>query len=188
MPRNEIKLSGVGGQGIVSAGTIIGCAASVYDGKKAVQTKEYGSELRGGDVSTGIIVSDEKIIFPSVIYPNVLVLLAQQAYTANSHYLAKDKLILITDDELVSPDPSLMHEGIASFSAPFNELADKKLGQKSALNIIMLGFFSEITGIVSAEALRRALLGLLPPKNLDANLKAIEIGIEYGGKFHVRDK
>ncbi|MFQ6081713.1 MAG: 2-oxoacid:acceptor oxidoreductase family protein, partial [Candidatus Bathyarchaeia archaeon] len=41
--RIETRISGLGGQGVVLAGVILGRAA-VYDGKHAVQTQSYGAE------------------------------------------------------------------------------------------------------------------------------------------------
>ena len=48
MSRTEVRLSGFGGQGIVLAGAIVGQAASIYDGKNATLTQDYGPEARGG--------------------------------------------------------------------------------------------------------------------------------------------
>jgi len=43
MPKRvEVRISGLGGQGVVLAGEILGRAA-VYDGKYAVQTQSYGA-------------------------------------------------------------------------------------------------------------------------------------------------
>lgn len=169
---------------MVLAGTIIGCAASVYDGINAVQTKEYGSELRGGDVSTGVIVSDERIVFPSVVAPDVLIVLAQQAFDAHAHFLSdnpKKNMTLITDSEQVRVVPSLLREGVAHYSAPFNQIADREFGMNAVLNMVMLGFFAERTKIVSADALRKAVADLVPPKSRELNMTALECGIARGG-------
>ncbi len=172
---------------MVLAGTIIGCAASVYDGINAVQTKEYGSELRGGDVSTGVIVSDERIVFPSVVAPDVLIVLAQQAFDAHAHFLSdgpknsKKNMTLITDSEQVRVDASLLREGVVHYNAPFNQIADRDFGMNAVLNMVMLGFFAERTRIVSADALRKAVADLVPPKSRELNVRALECGIARGG-------
>ena len=46
MTRIEVRICGLGGQGVVLAGQILGLAA-VYDGKNVVQTQSYGAEARG---------------------------------------------------------------------------------------------------------------------------------------------
>ena len=43
----EIVLSGVGGQGLLSIGNLLGEAASIFGGKKATMTASYGVETRG---------------------------------------------------------------------------------------------------------------------------------------------
>ncbi|MCJ7469430.1 2-oxoacid:acceptor oxidoreductase family protein, partial [Candidatus Bathyarchaeota archaeon] len=53
----EIRISGLGGQGIVLAGQILGKAAA-YDGKNVVQTQSYGSEARGSAAKSEIVISD----------------------------------------------------------------------------------------------------------------------------------
>ena len=42
----QIRFGGVGGQGIVLAGRLLGKAAALFDGKDAVCTQTYGPEAR----------------------------------------------------------------------------------------------------------------------------------------------
>ena len=175
--KTEIKLSGVGGQGVVLAGTIIGCAASVYDGLNAVQTKEYGSELRGGDVSTSVIVSREKIVFPSVVAPDILLTLAQQAYDAHINVL-KPRGILITDSDLVTVSKDALPQGVVHYSAPFNMIADSVFSNSTVLNMIALGFFSAVTGVISVNALQKAVEQLVPQRTIHKNIEAVAKGVE----------
>jgi len=76
--RVEIRISGLGGQGVVLMGEILGRAA-VYDGKHAVQTQSYGAEARGSAARSEVIISDEKIGFPKVRKCDVLVAMSQSA-------------------------------------------------------------------------------------------------------------
>ncbi len=48
MAQTDLTIAGVGGQGSILAGVILGSAAVTYDGKYATQTQAYSSELRGG--------------------------------------------------------------------------------------------------------------------------------------------
>lgn len=57
----EVILSGVGGQGLILCGTLLGEAAALYDGKRATLTSEYGVETRGTFAKSDVIVSDEEI-------------------------------------------------------------------------------------------------------------------------------
>ncbi len=55
--RTEIRITGLGGQGVVLAGKILGRAA-VYDEKHVVQTQSYGAEARGSAAKSEVIIAD----------------------------------------------------------------------------------------------------------------------------------
>ena len=75
----EIIFSGVGGQGLVSCGNILGEAAS-FDHLNAVMTTTYGVETRGTFSKSDLIISDEDIDYPEALHPDVILALAQVAY------------------------------------------------------------------------------------------------------------
>lgn len=78
MVKVEIRISGLGGQGVVLIGQILGKAA-VYDGKNAVQTQSYGAEARGTLAKSEIIISEDKIGFPTVRKCDILVAMNREA-------------------------------------------------------------------------------------------------------------
>ena len=69
MARTELTIAGVGGQGSILAGVILGTAAVTYDNKYAVQTQAYSSELRGGFAAAWVVISDAPVTFPRVTKP-----------------------------------------------------------------------------------------------------------------------
>jgi len=73
----QVRLGGFGGQGIVLAATLLGKAASLYDGKEAVFTQAYGPEARGGASRADVIIADEPVDYPYVTEPDVLAVLFQ---------------------------------------------------------------------------------------------------------------
>ena len=86
--RTDLIIAGVGGQGSLMAGTLLGTAAVVFDNKKALQTQSYSSELRGGAAVTWVIVSDEDIVYPRVVDPDVLVAQALLTDTETNYFNA----------------------------------------------------------------------------------------------------
>src|SRR3990172_12200125 len=98
--RQEVRLGGFGGQGIILAGYILGKAAALYDGKEAVFTQAYGPEARGGACSADLVISDEPIGYPMVSRPDLLVLMSQEAFTKYGSAVA-DGAQLIVDTDLV---------------------------------------------------------------------------------------
>ncbi len=169
--RKEIRISGFGGQGIVLAGVILGKAACVYSDYNAVQTQSYGPEARGGASRSEIVISDEPIGFPGVMEADILVAMSQPAFDKYTGDLKKDATIIV--------DPSLVidTEGFDPIRIEFTALAED-LGRKIVANIIMLGSLVKITGVVSEEAIIKAVVESVPPRTIDLNKKALEIGFK----------
>lgn len=174
MKKIGIRLVGIGGQGVVLSSVILGRAASVYDKKSAVQTQAYGSDMRGGDVSCELILSDNKIIYPKVIKPDILIALSQKAFDSNIDDL-KLKGILITDKDLVNTQSNHFKE-ITHYEESFNKIGVEEFKLRTVANIIMLGYINEKVNIVSFDALKNSIINLVPPKTLEVNLKALEEG------------
>jgi 2-oxoglutarate ferredoxin oxidoreductase subunit gamma len=174
MKKVEIRLTGVGGQGVVLSSVILGRAASVYDKINAVQTQTYGSDMRGGDVCTEVIIAEEKIVYPVVNNPDILVTLDQKSYNDNIRDL-KSEGILITDSDLVNV--SSLKEEIIHYHGSFNKIAIEELKRKTVANMIMLGFFQEKTKIVTFDAIEKAVADLVPSKTIVLNLKVLKMGV-----------
>jgi len=84
--------------------------------------------------------------------------------------------ILITEQELVRVDPPA---GARAFAVPATRLAEE-LGRKMVLNIVMVGFFGAVSGLLSQESLRKAVADSVPPAFEKLNLQAFDKGFEYG--------
>lgn len=172
----EIKFSGFGGQGIVRCALITGKAVALYDDKFATMTQSFGPEARGGACQSQLIISDDRVAYPYCTVAGVLVALSQEAYDKYEADLA-DGGFLIIEEELVKPsrDPSR----VKMFPIPATRFAEQ-LGNRLFANLVVLGFFSAITGAASPDAMKKALPGLVPDRFLKANLAAFDKGYEHG--------
>ena len=94
--RKELRIGGFGGQGVILAGIILGKAACLFDKNEAVQTQSYGPEARGGASKCEVVISDEKIDYPKVQSPDILVAMSHEALLKYIVDL-KDNGILIVD-------------------------------------------------------------------------------------------
>lgn len=173
--RGEIRIAGFGGQGVVLAGAILGKAAAIYDKGFATLTQNYGPEARGGACTAEVVISPEAIDYPYVACPQVVVILAQEAYSKYGHNLPEGTLVVI-DPDLVTPDLSRNPRPLA---IPATRLA-REMGRAVVANIIMLGFLAAVSDLVSKEALRNAVLASVPEGTGDFNLKAFDLGYSYG--------
>lgn len=179
----EIRIAGFGGQGVILAAAVIGKAKALFAGGYATMTQSFGPEARGGSSSAQVILSTEPILYPYVTQPDVLVVMSQEAYTRFAPQL-KPGGILITEQELVRVGQ--IPEGTRAFGVPATRLAEE-LGRKVVLNIVMVGFFAAVTGLLEAEALRQAVADSVPPAMKKLNLDAFDKGLEYGSKLISRN-
>jgi 2-oxoglutarate ferredoxin oxidoreductase subunit gamma len=173
----EIRISGLGGQGVVLAGRILGEAA-VYSGKNAVQTQSYGAEARGSAAKSEVIISDGKIGFPIVRKCDILIAMSQEAVEKNVKALKEGGLLLI-DSTTIKSVPKIKAR---IFKLPATETSEKVFGQKLYANIIMLGALTKITNIVSEKALEKAIIDTIPEKAVAINIQAYKKGEDLIGR------
>ncbi len=166
----RIRFGGVGGQGIVLAGRLLGKAAALHDDKEAVATQTYGPEARGGASRTDVIISDEPVDYPFVLEADVLAVLFPEAYVKYRDCLAPDGLMIV-DTGLVTPDED--EKNVCGLAA--TEIAEK-LGNRVVTNVVVLGYLVEKTGCVSREALEAAIRSTVKAKVIDLDMRALEAG------------
>ncbi len=172
----EIRFSGFGGQGIIRCGLITGKALALFDNKHATMTQSFGPEARGSACSSQLVVSADRVLYPYITIPEILVSMSQEAYDKYEPDL-RDNGILVIDTDLVKPRP--IRGKIQMFTVPSTRFAEE-LGNRIIANLVMLGFFTAVTKIVSPEAMKKALPGMVPGRFLDLNIKAFDKGYDYG--------
>src|SRR5512138_327950 len=106
MAKTEIRVGGLGGQGVILNASILGKAASIYEGKHATLIQAFGPEARGSACSAQVTISTEDIGYPYVKNPDVLVLMSQDAYNQFVPSLKPGGLVLF-EEELVTLDGRL---------------------------------------------------------------------------------
>lgn len=180
----DIRFSGLGGQGIVRCGLITGKALALFDKKHATMTQSFGPEARGSACSSQLVVSPDRVLYPYIVAPQILVSMSQDAFEKYEPELT-DNGMQIIDTDLVKVS---RHRGkIKTYSIPATRFAEE-LGNRIIANLVMLGFFTAITGIVSPEAMKKALPGLVPGRFLDLNIRAFDKGYDYGKEAIKKDK
>jgi 2-oxoglutarate ferredoxin oxidoreductase subunit gamma len=174
MNRTEILIGGVGGQGVILAGILLGSAATLFDHKQAVQTQAYSSEQRGGMARAEVILSSERITDPQVRRPDIIIAMAQDA--VNRHVpKIKPSGLLVMDSDLVK---EVGAGDFQSLQIPATSLAEKELGSIVVANLILLGGLIRKTGILSVGAMEKAIEASVPPKARELNLKAFRRGLD----------
>jgi 2-oxoglutarate ferredoxin oxidoreductase subunit gamma len=176
MPLTEIRVAGFGGQGVILSAIVLGKAASIHQGEYATMTQNFGPEARGGACSAQLLLSDQPVLYPYVTQPDVLVVMSQEAYVKFAPELKEGGLLLIERDLVRVSD---LPKQTRIYSVPATRLAEE-LGKRMVLNIVMVGFFTAVTGLLEADAVRKAVTDSVPASFRELNLKAFDRGYEYG--------
>ena len=176
MTRLEVRIGGLGGQGVVFAGQILGRAA-VYDGMYAIQTQSYGAEARGSAARSDVMIADHKVWFPIVRKCDILVVMNQSSLNEHLSHLKGDGTLLV-DEHMVQEVPQ---NRTNVFRVPATRVAETELKSKVYANVILLGALVRIAEVVSVKATEKAIVDLVPQESLEKNLAAFKRGLELRG-------
>ena len=168
--RTEVRLAGEGGQGMILAGIILAEAATIHDGRNAVQSQSYGPEARGGASKSEVIISSGEIDHPEVLQPDVVVALSQEAFNKFASTVKPDGLLIVDADKV---DSSSAPKAIR---LPITKMAFESTGWIITANTIALGVLVGLTGVVSQQALEKAILARAPRGTEEMNHKALVAG------------
>jgi len=175
----EIRLCGFGGQGLILASKLLSQAA-IIDGKIATQYQTYGAQVRGGTVKGDVVISERKIDHPTVIAPDILVAMSQDAYKKYGNNI-KEGGIIITDPYFVK------NIGRKHMEIPFYETIKEELHSTLPLNMMVIAFIAKYTGLVSEASVEKAVLDRVPPHTIEINSKALKLGVKFGEKYRQKN-
>jgi 2-oxoglutarate ferredoxin oxidoreductase subunit gamma len=154
----------------------LGKAACVFDAKQATMVQSYGPEARGSACAAQVVISDAKIHDPYVRSQEILCALSQEGYDIFAGQLVKGGTLLYDRDLVETGEPPAGAQLLAS--VPATRTAEQ-MGRRMAANIVMLGFLTGCTGVVSAEAMMQAVRSSVPSGTEDFNLTALERGLAF---------
>ena len=176
MSTTQIKTGGLGGQGVILAGMIIGRGASIYDSKHATLTQSFGPEARGSACGASIVVSDEPVDYPYVTKPDILIVMSQEACNRFAPEMSPNGLLLYESDMVQPGDAS---KGLRRYGIPATRIAEE-LKRRMVANIVMVGFLAAFIETVTVDSLRKSVRSSVPAGTETLNLQAFERGYRYG--------
>lgn len=177
MTREKFRISGSGGQGVITLGIIL-AEAAIQDGKLAVQSQSYGPEARGGASKCEVIISNEEIFYPKIIIPEVLISMSQKAADKYGDEIEEDGIIII-DSTMVE---NFVNDKAKIFNLPITQMAREEFGSPLYANIIMLGALIGITEVISLDIIKEAVKTRLS-RGYEINEKALKKGYEEAKKL-----
>jgi len=163
----NIRISGLGGQGAVTAAHLLAMAAN-KDGRYSISNPFFGAEKRMAPAESYARIGSERIydrgelVYPDVImvfHPQVITM--QKSYTAPFYSGIKENglVIINTSDDLLSDEDHKRLEDInvAVLNHDATKLALEIGKTELSTNMAMIGACAGVTKVVSLEALDGAL-------------------------------
>jgi len=180
--RTSVRIAGVGGQGAITAGHLLGTAAVLYDHKEAVVTEGYSPYITGGWSRADVVISDAPIDYPMVTKLDGLVTMYQDGLDSNLSLL-KQSCVVLGEKRLVDPTRA---KGREVLLVPAMDTAES-LGRKVLTNIVLLGALTAVLPLVSMESLKTAVTTRFP-KAAEINTKALDLGFGLGRRTMKREE
>jgi len=183
----NVFIAGVGGQGILLASEILSDMA-LARGLDVKKSEVHGMAQRGGSVVSHVRFG-EKVYSPVIAEGEADVLVSFEKMEAVRwvHYVSQTGTVVVNDQEIVPSGMERYPEGIdeelakrAPDAHKFDALVlAEEAGHPRAVNTVMLGAFSNYLDFTEDEW-KKAIEGRVPPKTVDINLKAFELGRKAG--------
>ncbi len=179
--KEEIIISGFGGQGVLSTGKLLAYAA-MMEGKEVSWLPAYGPEQRGGTANCTVIISDSKIPSPIISRYTTAILLNQPSIEKFLPNIKPGGTLIYETSGIIAPPK---RDDINIYSISAMDTAAEMHNIKT-FNMIILGGLIKVKPLTTIDNIKSALYKTLPerrhkliPLNEQALLKGMEI-IEKG--------
>jgi len=165
--RTNIRMSGLGGQGVVTSAHVMAMAAN-KDGKFSISNPFFGAEKRMAPAESYCRIGSERIYDRGeLVYPDIIMVFHPQVITLQKSYTApfysgikKNGLLIINSnsDLLSNEDKEYLKElNVAVYTFDGTELALGIAGTELSTNMAMIGAVTGISKVVTMEAVDQAI-------------------------------
>lgn len=173
----DVIMAGFGGQGVMLIGNLL-AYAGMDAGFNVTFIPVYGPEMRGGTANCTVVVSDEEIGSPIIQRPKSVIALNEPSLIKFQPRV-EDGGIAIVNSSLINMDLAEKTR-IKTVGVAANEIANK-LGNLRMLNMVALGAYIKVTGLLPLETVIEALHHVFPPRNaklIPKNGEALRAGYD----------
>ncbi|MBI5441929.1 MAG: 2-oxoacid:acceptor oxidoreductase family protein [Deltaproteobacteria bacterium] len=171
----QVEFCGLGGQGILLMGGLLGEAA-VREGAWVAGSNSYGAQARGSGCRAELVLANEPVDFPHVLRADLLVAMSQEAYELYLPGLAAEGLV-VCDRPGVAPASG---EARLHLPVPATATAVERFKSRQVANMVLLGAVACVTGLVSRDALLEAVAAGVQPRFRELNTGALQAGFALG--------
>jgi 2-oxoglutarate ferredoxin oxidoreductase subunit gamma len=173
----EVFVSGIGGQGIQLIAKMLAVAATA-ENRHVMLNGVYGGEMRGGNSLATVVIGARPLrALPVTASARAAVVLHSKYWEAPRSRLRPDGLI-VADTEVAERLPREQTQSL--ICVPATHIA-REIGNEMVAGMVLMSAFNALTGLVSQDQLRGAMLRLVPPyraQHIAANDKAIASGAD----------
>jgi pyruvate ferredoxin oxidoreductase gamma subunit len=167
MARYNIRMSGIGGQGVITASHVLSNGV-IFSGGESTLVPFFGSEKRMAPVESYVRIATERIYeIGEIIYPNVIMIFHPQVITHGKSYtmpfyagLKQDGIVLINSNEPLRFDPDEQREIDENRARvhflPATRIAVERAGTELATNMAMVGGIAGILGLPDMDSLEKS--------------------------------
>jgi 2-oxoisovalerate ferredoxin oxidoreductase beta subunit len=171
----RIKIAGFGGQGVLLLGEGL-ADCGMRSGYQVSWLPAYGPETRGGTANCHVKLAHDPIGSPVVEESDVLIAMNKPSLVKFECDLRPGG-VLLYDNSLIDTPPT--RKDIQVFAVPATQLADE-LGSTRAANMVMLGAYVGLSGVLDIDGVKRSLPHFVKAKSMIAlNERAIEKGVAF---------
>jgi len=167
-----IRLSGVGGQGLVVGAKVL-ADALMREGKTVAQSQSYEPVSRGGLSRSDVVVGEGLIDYPLVTTLDLLLVAEQSALAVSESLIAKNGIVLCDSER--SPEPP--QGDFQVFSLPLTDTA-RRLGNIRMANMVALGAMAALSERCRLESLEQAVQAQMAQRFWDDAATAVRAGAE----------
>lgn len=172
----KIIVAGFGGQGVLSLGQFVAYAA-MYEGMEVSWLPSYGPEMRGGTSNCSVVVSDKPIGSPIIATPDTLIAMNKPSLDKFVNKVKKGGLIIVNSSLIKE---KVERDDVRVLYINANEIA-LEAGNAKTANIVVLGAFIKMTGILKAEDVKNTIEKIFAnkPKVIPMNKVAFDLGYNF---------
>lgn len=164
--RVEVRIAGIGGQGVKLAGTILSEAAGLGAGLWATHYGEYGSATRGGPSKVDVVYGSQRITYAGSDHPDVLVALSAAAVENNASAVGPTTHLVVDEDLDIEAPPG-------AIEIPIIRLARTHTGKPIAAGVTSLGCIAALADGIDIDEITEVVTGKLPGRIAEKNVSAM---------------
>ena len=161
MARTEIKISGYGGQGVITLGKLITATVIMHmeDDINASQSESYGAAARGGACWSEVVIDDDKseafIDYPRTVpgQTDIGIFLSEQGAGKYLKEVKKKGGIVIYDPIAIDKIKTKKKQTLYKVEA--SRIASEELKMPVTANVILFGAFVGLTQVLSVDAAKK---------------------------------